>query len=59
MLIGSALIVRVVGGLLGAAAEGVLRAAQYRYAMTGKIDPDQLPPAYRVLGTGPADTPLT
>jgi len=48
----------VVVGLVGAAAEGVLRAALYRFAITRKIDPDLLPPAYRVRGTGPADTRL-
>jgi hypothetical protein len=42
----------VVVALIGAAAEGVLRAALYRYATTGKIDPDLLPAAYRYGGKG-------
>ena len=33
--------------LIGSAAEGILRAALYRYATTGKIVPDLLPSAYR------------
>lgn len=34
--------------LIGSAAEGILRAALYRYATTGKIVPDLLPSAYAV-----------
>ncbi len=40
--------------LIGSAAEGILRAALYRYATTGKIDPDLLPRAYQ---TGAPPTP--
>lgn len=48
VLIVSALGVGVLFALLGASAEGVLRAALYRYATTGRIDPDMLPQAYRM-----------
>jgi hypothetical protein len=48
ILIVTALGVGVLFALLGASAEGVLRAALYRYATTGKIDPDLLPQPYRV-----------
>lgn len=34
--------------LVGSAAEGILRAALYRYATTGKIVPDLLPSAYAI-----------
>ncbi len=34
--------------LIGSAAEGILRAALYRYATTGKIVPDLLPSAYAI-----------
>lgn len=44
--------------LIGAAAEGVLRAALYRYATTGKIDPDLLPPAYQTAPAPPGAAPL-
>ena len=54
ILIVSALGVGVLVALLGASAEGVLRAALYRYATTGKIDPDLLPQAYRTtMRSGP------
>ncbi len=46
-LIGVGIAVGVIVALIGAAAEGILRAALYRYATTGKIDPDLLPSAYR------------
>jgi len=36
--------------LIGATAEGVLQAALYRYATTGKIDPDMLPAPLRSGG---------
>ncbi len=39
--------------LLGTTAEGVLRAALYRYATTGKIDMDLMPQAYRLSSAGP------
>jgi hypothetical protein len=54
ILIVAAVAAAVVVALIGAAAEGVLRAALYRYATTGKIDEDLLPGAYRLPGTGPA-----
>lgn len=47
VLIVSALGVGFLFALLGASAEGVLRAALYRYATTGKIDPDLMPAAYK------------
>jgi hypothetical protein len=50
--------VAVVVALFGAAAEGVLRAALYRYATTGRIDPDFLPGAYRRPRGRPATAPL-
>lgn len=53
VLIVTALGVGVLFVLLGATAEGVLRAALYRYATTGKIDPDFLPQAYRISIRGP------
>ncbi|MGP8073128.1 MAG: DUF6159 family protein [Thermoplasmata archaeon] len=43
--------------LIGAAAEGVLQAALYRYATTGKIDPDLLPAAFQQSGFRP-EAPL-
>jgi len=53
ILIVTALGVGVLVALIGASAEGVLRAALYRYATTGKIDPDLLPQAYRTSVRGP------
>jgi len=54
VLLGLSLIVAGLGvaifvALIGATAEGVLRAALYRYATTGKIDPDLLPAGYQTL----------
>lgn len=46
VLIGAGIAVGVIVGLIGSAAEGVLRAALYRYATTGKVDPDLVPSAY-------------
>ena len=58
VLIGVALAIATIFALIGATAEGVLRAALYRYATSGKIDEDLLPGAYR-LGSLPAPgTPL-
>lgn len=58
VLIGVALAIATIFALIGATAEGVLRAALYRYATSGKIDEDLLPGAYR-LGSPPAPgTPL-
>jgi hypothetical protein len=42
----AALAVAIFVLLVGATAEGILRAALYRYATTGKIDRDLIPPAY-------------
>lgn len=47
LLIVTALGLGVLVAIIGASAEGVLRAALYRYATTGKIDPDMMPQAYR------------
>jgi Family of unknown function (DUF6159) len=58
VLIVGAVVVGVLVGLIGATAEGVLRAALYRYATTGKVDPDLLPPAYRILSAPPVAAPL-
>jgi Family of unknown function (DUF6159) len=49
VLIVSALGVAIFVALIGATAEGILRAALYRYATTGKIDPDLLPSGYQPL----------
>jgi Family of unknown function (DUF6159) len=59
-------VILVVGGvtlavlvaLIGAAAEGVLRAALYRYATTGRIDPGLLPAAYQPGMPGSTNAPL-
>jgi hypothetical protein len=48
----------VLVALIGAAAEGIVRAALYRYATTGKIDPDLLPAAYRPGMARPFNAPL-
>jgi hypothetical protein len=58
ILIVAAVVLAVVVALLGAAAEGVLRAALYRYAITGKIDPDLLPAAYQTGAPRPYGAPL-
>ena len=49
----SGLAVGILMVLLGTTAEGILRAALYRYATTGKIDLDLMPQAYRLSTTGP------
>ena len=59
VLIVVAVLVAVMVGLIGATAEGVLRAALYRYATTGKIDPDLLPQAYRAYGPASGGSPLS
>jgi len=46
-LVGVGLAIGVMVALIGATAEGILRAALYRYATTGQIDPTLLPTAYR------------
>jgi hypothetical protein len=48
VLIGLAVAFGTILLLIGSAAEGILRAALYRYATTGKIDPDLMPNAYQV-----------
>jgi len=63
LVLGLALIVVAVaiaaGALLiGATVEGVLQAALYRYATTGRIDPDLLPTAYQQGGPTSVGTPL-
>lgn len=45
-LVGVAIAVAVIVALIGSAAEGILRAALYRFATTGKIDPDLMPKGY-------------
>ncbi len=45
-LLGVGIAVAVVVLLIGSTAEGVLRAALYRYSTTGKIDPDLMPAGY-------------
>jgi Family of unknown function (DUF6159) len=57
VLIGVAIAVAVIVALIGSAAEGILRAALYRYATTGKIDPDLMPTGY-AAATGVASPPL-
>lgn len=59
VLVGVAIALAAVFVLLGAAAEGILRAALYRYATTGKIDPDLLPSGYGPLPAAPASAPLS
>ncbi len=54
LLFGAAVAIAVFVGLIGAAAEGILRAALYRYATTGKVDPDLIPAGY----TAAPPTPL-
>jgi Family of unknown function (DUF6159) len=55
ILIVTALGLGVLVAIIGASAEGVLRAALYRYATTGKIDPDLMPQAYRMaIRSGPS-----
>jgi hypothetical protein len=56
-LIGVGIAVGVIVALIGATAEGILRAALYRYATTGKIDPDLMPAGY-ATATGVAPAPL-
>ncbi|MCI4351853.1 MAG: DUF6159 family protein [Thermoplasmata archaeon] len=53
VLIVSALGVGIFVVLLGATAEGVLRAALYRYATTGNIDTNLLPAAYKTSARSP------
>jgi hypothetical protein len=58
VLIVSAVAIAVIVALFGTAAEGILRAALYRYATTGKVDPNLLPSAYLVIPERPASAPL-
>jgi hypothetical protein len=48
LLIAVGIAAAVLVALIGSAAEGILRAALYRYATTGKVDPDLVPSAYAV-----------
>jgi hypothetical protein len=57
VLIGVAIAIVVIVALIGSAAEGILRAALYRYATTGKIDPDLMPQGY-ATATGVTSSPL-
>jgi Family of unknown function (DUF6159) len=57
VLIGVAIAIVVIVALIGSAAEGILRAALYRYATTGKIDPDLMPQGY-AAATGRTSPPL-
>jgi hypothetical protein len=59
VLIGLALAVGAIFVLIGAAAEGILRAALYRYATTGKIDPDLLPQGYAITPKDTFGAPLS
>ncbi len=45
-LLAGALGIGVLVALIAATAEGILRAALYRYATTGKVEPDLIPPTY-------------
>jgi hypothetical protein len=58
VLIVAAVAVATIFALVGSAAEGVLRAALYRYATTGKVDPDLIPGAYRLPNAGASSGPL-
>jgi hypothetical protein len=57
-LVGVAIAVAVLVALVGSTAEGVLRAALYRYATTGKIDPDLMPAAYAASASFTPSPPL-
>jgi hypothetical protein len=58
VLIGAAVAVGTIVLIIGSAAEGILRAALYRYATTGKIEPDLMPNAYQVSAKVTASAPL-
>jgi hypothetical protein len=58
VLLGVGIAVGVIVALIGSAAEGILRAALYRYATTGNIDPTLLPPAYQVPAASSPSAPL-
>jgi hypothetical protein len=58
VLLGVGIAVAVIVALIGSAAEGILRAALYRYATTGNIDPSLLPSAYQGSGTTTPSAPL-
>ena len=57
-LIVGALAVGAIVLLIGSTAEGILRAALYRYATTGKINPDLLPLDYQQGAGSAGPTPL-
>ena len=56
VLVGVGIAIAVLVALIGAAAEGILRAALYRYATTGEIDPALLPGPYQ-LASAPSPAP--
>jgi hypothetical protein len=58
VVLGVGIAVAVIVALIGSAAEGILRAALYRYATTGNIDPSLLPSAYQVPGSTAPSAPL-
>ncbi len=58
ILVVSAVAIALIVALVGTAAEGVVRAALYRYATTGKVDPDLLPTAYRYANPVSSPPPL-
>lgn len=47
LLIAAGVSLAVILSLIGSAAEGIVRAALYRYATTGQVDPAWIPAAYR------------
>jgi hypothetical protein len=53
-LLGLGIAVAIGVALIGSAAEGILRAALYRYATTGKVDPDLLPASFALPSSRPA-----
>lgn len=55
LIVAAALSVVVVLALIGAAVEGIVRAALYRYVTTGQIDPNLIPSDYS--GRGPRPLP--
>jgi len=59
VLLAVGLAIGVLVALIGSAAEGILRAALYRYATTGKIDPDLYPPGYAAQGAPLPSAPPT
>lgn len=58
VLLGGAIALGVVVALIGAAVEGILRAALYRFATTGQIDPALLPAGYAATPGAAPPAPL-